>query len=96
MMLPGIESSMEGDTTTPDVGSSVSNWRLLGSKLPKAEVLFFTQVILIYIVVVVSLVNISLGRPEELWVLLLTSCLGYLLPNPTLKRPPGNAVFHQR
>ncbi len=83
-------------TTTPDVSShsSVSNWRLLGSKLPKTEVVFFTQVVLIYIVVGVSLVNISLGRPEDLWVLLLSSCLGYLLPSPTLKQ--SRSVYQQQ
>ncbi len=91
---------MESDIASPtqDIGShsSVSNWRLLGSKLPKAEVVFFTQVVLIYIVMGVSLVNISLGRPEDLWVLLLTSCLGYLLPNPTLNHPRGRTVIQQQ
>ena len=73
-----------------DGGSHTSaqngHWKLCGSKFPKNEVVFFTQVILIYTVVITSLVNIALGRTEELWVVLLTSCLGYLLPNPTLKK----------
>jgi hypothetical protein len=65
--------------------SGSSNWPLLGSKLPKLEIVFFTQVILLYIVIGVSLVNLSIGRTEELWILLLCSCLGYILPNPSLK-----------
>jgi hypothetical protein len=67
--------------------SSVSNrWRLCGGKFPKSEVVFFVQVILIYIVVITSLVNISLGEKDQLWILLLTSSIGYLLPNPTLRK----------
>ena len=65
--------------------SGSSNWPLLGSKFPKLEIVFFTQVILIYIVIGVSLVNLSIGRTEDLWILLLCSCLGYILPNPSLK-----------
>ena len=67
--------------------SSVSNkWLMCGGKFPKEEVVFFVQVLLIYIVVVASLVNISLGDKDQLWILLLTSSIGYLLPNPTLHR----------
>ncbi len=68
-----------------DSGSHSSNWRVLGSKLPKTEIVFFAQVFLIYGVIITCLVNISLGRMEELWMVLLTSCLGYLLPSPSLK-----------
>ncbi len=76
-----------------DSGSHSSNWQVLGSKFPKTEVVFFTQVFLIYGVVITSLINISLGKTEELWIVLLTSCLGYLLPNPTLKREPS--IIHR-
>ena len=65
--------------------NSSSRWRLFGDKIPKSEVVFFVQVILIYIVVIVSIVNITLGDRQELWIILLTSCLGYLMPSPTLK-----------
>ncbi len=75
------------ETSIPaDSGSHTSNWHVLGSKFPKTEIVFFTQVLLIYGVVITSLVNISLGKANELWIVLLTSCLGYILPNPTLKR----------
>jgi hypothetical protein len=68
-----------------EVGSS-RGWRLLGNNIPKSEIVFFVQVILIYGVVITSLVNISLGDTQELWVVLLTSCLGYLMPSPSLKQ----------
>ena len=41
---------------------SSSRWRLFGDRIPKSEVVFFVQVILIYIVVIVSIINISIGR----------------------------------
>ena len=68
-----------------EVGSS-RGWRLLGNNISKSEIVFFIQVILIYGVVITSLVNISLGDTQELWVVLLTSCLGYLMPSPSLKQ----------
>jgi hypothetical protein len=66
--------------------------------LPKSEVVFFTQIILIYIVCVCSLVNLSLGNKNQLWTILLTSCLGYLMPNPSFEKkryaPTAAALSH--
>lgn len=63
-----------------------NHWRLLGSNLPKQEIVFFCQVLIIYIVVITCVANLTLGRDEgKIWIALLSSCLGYLLPNPSLK-----------
>lgn len=53
----------------------------------KADVLLFTsQVLLLFIVVITSLVNLSIDRGNtNLWTMILTSCLGYMMPNPKLK-----------
>ncbi len=63
---------------------------LTGRKMPKSEFVFFVQVVLIYIVVITSIVNLTInGDDGKLWTALLSSSLGYLLPNPSLrKRPP--------
>ena len=67
--------------------SSRVRWHMFGHKFPKEEVVFFMQVVLIYIVVVTSIVNLTLNKDEgKLWTALLSSSLGYLLPNPTLKK----------
>ena len=64
-----------------------SYWSLCGTDIPKAEVVFFTQVVLIYIVVLTSIVNLTLGNEySNLWVALLSANIGYLLPNPSLKQ----------
>lgn len=45
--------------------------------------------ILIYVVVGVSLFNLTRGHgADNLWVALLGSCLGYVLPNPAIDPPP--------
>ena len=66
--------------------SSDRSWHLLGKRLPKSEIVFFSQVILIYIVVVTAIVNLSVYKDNNrLWISLLSGALGYLLPNPRLK-----------
>jgi len=72
-------------------GSSVSGrtrWHFFGKKLPKMEIVFFAQVLLIYIVALFSIVNLTLGKDGgKIWTALLGSSLGYLLPSPSLKKP---------
>ena len=61
-------------------------WEVFGRQLPRSEIVFFCQTFIIYIVVVTSLVNLSLKNgPINLWIALLSSCLGYLLPHPSMK-----------
>ena len=58
-------------------------WRLCGERVPRLEVVFICQYILILAVITVSLTNLSLGiDPKNLWLALLCSTLGYALPNP--------------
>ena len=47
---------------------------------------FFAQIIVVYMIIVTSLVQISLRSPDkELWLILLSSSIGYILPSPGLK-----------
>lgn len=69
--------------------SDVSMWRVLGRRIPSGELVFFGQMIVILCVVIASIYNLSVyrgGKQSELWTALLSSCLGYVLPNPRLKR----------
>jgi hypothetical protein len=48
--------------------------------------LFLCQILVIFIVVCVSLIDLSLQwGNQQLWTVVLTSCLGYIMPNPRLK-----------
>jgi len=65
-------------------------WHCLGKQISKSAIVFSCQVVLIYIVTIVSLVNLTTGGGGEgkVWIALLGSCIGYLLPNPSLKKRP--------
>jgi len=53
---------------------------------------FIAQIFLIYLVSAVALVNLTLNHGEgQLWTVLLSSSVGYLLPSPSLK-PKGYPV----
>lgn len=72
--------------------NSDSPWNLLGKSVPKSEVVFGAQVLLIYIIVVTAIVNLSLdgnSSDSKIWIILLSSCLGYILPSPTIKKKHG-------
>lgn len=63
-----------------------ASFYFLGYSIPKQEVVFFSQMLIIYVVIIVGLVNISLGNGDvNLWLNLVTSCICYLLPNPSLR-----------
>jgi len=74
------------DTTS----SSSANGNMFGKKAPKSAAVFFSQIIVIYIVVITSIINLSIQdctKPGvcNLWIAMLSSALGYLLPSPSLR-----------
>ena len=65
---------------------SVSSWVTCGKKTPRSEVVFLCQVLILYTVIVVNIYNLTVqSQNSTLWTALLSSCLGYLLPNHTIK-----------
>lgn len=78
------------DEATSTTSSGLSrSWACLGSRVPQAEIVFFCQVILVYIVAGIALSQLALkpeGPQTTLWTALLSSSLGYLLPSPQLKK----------
>ena len=78
------------ETRPPSPTSNTSRWCFLGRRTPRGEIVYFTQILVIYSVIVVSLFNLTRGHePSSLWISLLSSCLGYVLPNPNLKTHDG-------
>ena len=61
-------------------------WCCSGSRVPRAEIVYLCQIVLILSIVFASIYNLTqqLGD-QQLWTALLSSCMGYLLPNPTIK-----------
>ena len=67
--------------------SNSDKWHLLGTRVPKTEIVYFCQMIIVYIIIIASIVNLSIRNgSSELWISLLSSCIGYALPNPKLKK----------
>ena len=63
------------------------SWKVCGTDMPRSELVFFSQVVIIYVVVCLCLYNLTTGRGDSnLWSALLSGFLGYLLPNPTIKQ----------
>ena len=55
----------------------------------KNFVVYVVQLIVLTIVILVALLNLSLGWQKDnkdMWVAMLSSCIGYLLPAPSYKR----------
>ena len=67
--------------------SNGDRWHLLGKRVPQAEIVYFCQMIIVYIIIITSIINLSLENgSNELWISLLSSCIGYALPSPKLKK----------
>ena len=79
----------EAVVDVPKEGSSVSNgrWVIGGEKIPKAEIVFFSQLGIITLVVLVGLINLCLNNgTESYWAAMVATGLGALLPSPEIKR----------
>ena len=67
--------------------SNGEKWHLLGTRVPQAEIVYFCQMIIVYVIIITSIVNLSLQNgSSELWISLMSSCIGYALPSPKLKK----------
>ena len=55
-------------------------------KIPKNRWSFFAQIVVVYTIIITSLIHLSLkSLDKELWLILLSSSVGYILPSPGLK-----------
>ena len=67
--------------------SSETKWTVLGKKLPKSEIVYFTQIVVLFTVIAISLYNLTSNtESRELWISLMSSSLGYILPSPKIKK----------
>ena len=65
--------------------SSPTEWRCFGY-MKRDQAVFLAQVIIAYIVILTSLINISLTSENIcLWATLASGTIGYLLPSPNIK-----------
>ena len=63
------------------------SWILCGNHLPRSEIVFFVQTVLVFMLVGVSITCLALAKTCEettVWVAVLSSSVGYMLPSPKL------------
>ena len=83
--ITGVVAAEEEDDEVD--AKAADGWHIFGRECPKEEIVFLCQVIILYTVIVVSIYNLTVAHDDSmLWTALLSSSLGYLLPNPSLKR----------
>ena len=51
----------------------------------KNRLTYISQIIVIYFVIIVSITQLCLQSTDPIWLILLSSSLGYILPTPGLK-----------
>ena len=71
-------SFVRGDTASVEYAEG-------GDRIVKNPFTFFAQIFVVYMIIITSLVQISLRSPDEdLWLILLSSSIGYILPSQGL------------
>ena len=81
-------TSMRAPTPNKRPFSNLSMpWTFMGRQCPRSEIVFFSQMTIIVCVIVASIYNLSTSHKDRsLWITLLSSSLGYVLPNPSIER----------
>ena len=80
-------AAAEDSTDAQNAEDSSTPWHLFGTECPKEEIVFLGQVLVLFTVILISIYNLTTGHQNSnLWTALLSNSLGYLLPNPTLRR----------
>lgn len=75
------------DQSNISIASDREVWNCFGYSMPKLEVVYFSQIIILYLVIIVCLINLSIrNEGVEVWWSLLSASIGYILPNPSLKK----------
>jgi hypothetical protein len=75
------------DTCDPRDSKSNIKYGWFSSCPTADEILFIAQILVLFIVVCTSIYNLSAGNGDSnLWTALLTSSIGYVMPNPKVKK----------
>ena len=70
--------------------SSKSSWKFCNqTTLPRSEVVFFVQMFVILLLISLCIVKLTVLKPNceetSVWIFILSSLFGYILPNPRLR-----------
>ena len=63
-----------------------NKWKFFCANVPAEEIIYFSQVLIAYIVIIVSLINLCLYDANVcLWSFVASGTISYLLPNPSIR-----------
>ena len=79
-------SALSSGTAGSDAAGSVHGHKDCQYRVPKNTLTFLSQIVVVYGIISVSVYHLSVQSPnQELWLILLSSAFGYILPSPGLK-----------
>lgn len=71
-----------------DISNSIIHDKLSEKDLTKSKYVYLFQVLVILTIIAVSCINITVYKnTDKIWIVLLSTCLGYLMPEPKFKIP---------
>ena len=62
-------------------------WEIAGRRVSRPLIVYSAQIALIYAVVITAIYNLTVSHcqsDQRLWVALLASCVGYIMPAPAI------------
>ena len=79
------QSNIESGSDNTSIDNT-KNYNCCGNRVPKNQFTYTSQIIVIYAIIATSIVHLSIqSQDREMWLVLLSSSLGYILPSPGLK-----------
>ncbi len=74
--------------TRGDGTSKGSSWTLFGRPTQQDKIVYFSQVAILYVIILFCLINLTIQTPtSERWGNLLSIGIGLMCPNPQFKKP---------
>lgn len=74
---------MEDEGVDTESNNSSKTWIVCGDRIPKSEIVYLTQMIVIFIVIIFCLVQVSRVQNNEFYKNLLCLSVGTIIPNPS-------------
>jgi hypothetical protein len=79
------------DSASGSHSANSVQWKFLGEKVPRAEIVYFAQLFLCLTLTITSVVMLALKDPNrDFWMVTLSSLVGYVMPSPqkgSIKQP---------
>jgi hypothetical protein len=91
-----LQNMSEASTnTSPSLNGSDSSYiRRQATSQWSDGAVFLSQIFVVYVVIIAAIVNLTFfpNSKHDLWITLLSSSIGYLLPSPTIKRHKAQVI----